>query len=210
MFGRLVYELDGRLRQRQGVFEYTSDPDCLFRIQRASAATHVELSDGTQIDPGDPILDLHLWNEQMPEMDREITMAWARQLSRAIQTSLRELASYLAHHPELDDVVALRADMRLGSSERTERLTHLSARYGFEKVDEPPAQDGLLHQFGENIFLFLLLVATNPASLRTPVFWRDHTIAYLSRKVVEERYGKRRASSRRPIVAEERENHAAR
>jgi hypothetical protein len=163
----------------------------------------VGLSDGTQIRPGDPILDFHLWNEQLPKMDGEITVAWARQLSRSIQMSIRELASYLACNHELDDIVALRADMRLSTSERTDRLIHLSARYGFERVEEPATQEGFLHQFGENILLFMLLVATNPTSLRTPAFWRDHAIVYLSRKVMEERYGGGRAPSRRSTVAEE-------
>jgi hypothetical protein len=200
--GWLVFELDSWLRSYQGVYEYTRHPSCLFRIQRNSAPTDLTLSDGTHIHPGDPILDLHLWNEQMPPLGAEVTLAWARELSRDIQISIRELALYLARNHDLDDIVALRADMRLGTSDRTERLMHLSARYGFERVDERVMEAGFLHQFGENILLFLLLLATNPVSLRKPMFWRDHAVVYLSRRLVEERYGKPTRPSPRRALAE--------
>jgi YkoP domain len=185
-----IFGLDRWLRRRQGVYEYSSDPACLFRIQRARADRALSLSDGTCIDAGDPILNLHLWNEHMPAMTPEgATMAWARQVSRALGTSLGELAQYLAQSPELDDIAVLRADMRLGTAEKSAQLARIMAHYGFESADCEIESAGLLHRFGENIFIFLLVLATNPATVRAPILWRARKQVYLSRAALERRHG---------------------
>jgi hypothetical protein len=186
-----VFGLDRWLRQRQGVLEYSDNPDCVFRIQRAEAETPVVLSDGTRIAAGDAVLNIHLWNEQFPSMGPDgATMRWARAVAGGIDLSLRELAQHLRRTPELDGVVALRADMRLGTAERSSQLARISSRYGFEPgcvAEEPRA----LQRLGENIFLVLLVLATNPVTLRAPVLWRDHTLVYLSRSSLERRYATR-------------------
>jgi hypothetical protein len=64
--GAMVCALDGRLRQRQGVIEYTRRPDCLFRIQIITSCANVILSDQTHVHPGDRLISLHVWNEQFP------------------------------------------------------------------------------------------------------------------------------------------------
>ena len=190
-----VFGLDRWLRRRQGVFEYTNDPGCIFRIQHIQATERLTLAGGARIEPGTPVLNLHLWNEHMPLIGPEgATIGWARSFSRAIQASLRQLARYLEEHAELDDIAALRADMRLGTAERGAQLLRLSARFGFE----PPAgaappgywHAGALHRFGENILIFLLLLATNPVAVGTPVLRRDHKLVYLPRAALERRYGR--------------------
>jgi len=190
-FEHAVFGLDRWLRQRQGVLEYSDNPDCVFRIQRAKAETPLVLRDGTRIAVGDAVLNIHLWNEQFPSMGGDgATMRWARAVAGGIDLSLRELAQHLRGTRELDDVVALRADMRLGTAEQSGQLARISSRYGFEAgcVAE---EHGAIHRFGENIFLILLVLATNPVALRTPVLWRDHTLVYLSRSSLEHRYATR-------------------
>jgi hypothetical protein len=41
----------------------------------------------------------------------------------------------------------------------------------------------------ENLFICLLVLATNPVALRAPVLRRHHKLVYLSRAVLETRYG---------------------
>jgi len=190
-----VFGLDRWLRRRQGVFEYTDDPACIFRIQRTQAVERVALSDSVRVEPGDPVLNLHLWNEHIPLMGHDgATVAWGRQLSRSIHASLRQLAAYLEANSDLDDITALRADMLLGTAEQSAQLARLSGRYGFEATAEPvPAgywHSGSLHRFGENILMFLLVLATNPVAVGTPVLRRDHKLVYLSRAALERRYGR--------------------
>jgi hypothetical protein len=80
----------------------------------------------------------------------------------------------------------LRADMRLGNPDQ---LARISSRYGFEKVPCAEHSSPSLYVFGENIFLLLLLFATNPTSMRRTHFWRERTLTYLSRRVLERSYG---------------------
>ena len=184
-----VFGLDRWLRRRHGVYEYTTDPVCLFRVNRGEAEQALTLADGTRIRPGDPILNLHLWNEHMPPMPPDgPTVGWARQMQRGIDTSLRELACWLTEQTDLTNIAALRADMRLGTVGQSQQLVRIAGRYGFESAAFR-AETGSLRQFGENILLYLLILAANPAARRTDVFWRDHALVYLSRASLGRRYG---------------------
>jgi hypothetical protein len=185
-----VFGIDRWLRQRQGVYEYSSDPFCVFRVQRAYAETDLLLSDGTRIATGDPVLNLHLWNEHVPPMRLQgATVAWAREATRRVDRSMRDLARHLKWTRALDDVVALRGDMRLGTPEQSSQLARLAAHYGFEPADEngldPTSRT--VQRFAENVFIFLLVMATNPIALRAPVLRRDHKVVYLSRAALEGR-----------------------
>ncbi len=190
-----MFGLDRWLRRRQGVYEYTADDNCLFRVQRDCAHERITLSDGTRVQPGDPLLVLHLWNEHMPAFPQSgATIAWARQISRGIDMSLRHLARHLATEPELDRVAVVRADMTFGASDQ---LARISARFGFEAPStEVEPHGGVIHRFGENILVFLLVMASNPASIRMPVLWRDRMLVYLSRVVLEHRYAANAATYR--------------
>jgi hypothetical protein len=186
-----VFKLDSWLRRRQGIYEYSTHPRCLFRIQPGRADQIVALSDGTQVRPGDRVLMLHLWNENLPAMGQEgPTIAWARQVSGAIHTSLRELARYLQLQSKLDEVVALCGDMHLGSARQTRQLAHIVARYGFEAVEDGHVRRrrGTLHRIGKSILIVLLVAATNPAALRSTILRRYHRRVFLSRATLERRY----------------------
>jgi len=47
LWAEFIFALDRWLRRRQGVFEYTHDPECIFRIQLQRLRSEVVLSDGT-------------------------------------------------------------------------------------------------------------------------------------------------------------------
>lgn len=184
-----VFGLDRWLRQRQGVCEYTDNPHCLLRIQLATAERDLVLGDGTRVDQGAALLNLHLWNEHVPPMSaRGPTLSWARTLARGVDLSLRELALHLRWTREFDAVVALRADMRLGTAGQTHQLVRIVRRYGFEATYGAAEAHGAVHRLAENLFIVLLVLATNPAAFGTPVLRRDHTLVYLSRLALEQRY----------------------
>ena len=194
-----VFGLDRWLRRHQGVYEYSSDPACIFRIQRIAADETVALGDGTCIAPGDPILNLHLWNEHIPSMSHGgATVRWARRISRATESSLRGLARHIVDHPELEDIIALRADIRLGTIDRRAQLARLTAHLGFEPAIGALHPPRALVRLGENIFMLFLVLATNPAAAGAPVLRRDHTRVYLSRTALDRRYGKGDSRPNRP------------
>lgn len=187
---RAVFTLDRWLRRREGIYEYSTDPHCVFRVGLGNADQDLTLADGTEIHAGDPLLMLHLWNENLPVMGQGgPTVAWARQVSRAIHDSLRELARYLHQRVELDDVGALYGDMHLASARQAAQLARIVTRYGFEVVDDYDAtRPSALHRFGKSILIVLLVAATNPVALRSAVLRRYHKRVFLSRATLARRY----------------------
>jgi len=185
-----VLKLDSWLRRRQGIYEFTTHPRCLFRAGIGQSDRALALGDGTQLAAGDPILILHLWNEHILPMGHGgPTVAWARQMCRAGHVSLRELARYLQQHAELDDVAAICGDMHLGSARQAEQFTRIVSRYGFETVDEGEAETAsTLHRIGKNILVLLLVAATNPVALRSTLLRRFHRRVFMSRTTLAWRY----------------------
>jgi len=184
--------LDTWLRRRQAVFEYTRNPTCVFRLDIHHSTRSLVLRDGTRVDPGRRIARLHYWNEQIPAMPSDgPTFAWARQMQRAIAISLRELASYLASRPDLDDIAVICGDVPSGTKEQSAQLARIMAYYGFEARIEPerlPLRERL-HRFGENILISLIVLAHNAGALRPDTLKRVRVPIYLSRRVMERKFG---------------------
>jgi hypothetical protein len=194
-FGSSVFWLDDWLRYWQDVYEYTDHPACIFRIQRGAAEVDVELAGSVRVRRGDPILNLHLWNEHLPAMDAgRLDLTWARLIGREIATSLERLADHMAQDPSYDAIVALRAEMRFGASEQNMRIVRLSTRYGFESVSTPDAEKiGAVRELGENALVLLLVLAANPGAARFSVLKNDCALIYMSRATLDRRYLRRGA-----------------
>lgn len=196
----LLFALDARLRRRQAVFEYTRDRRCVFRLDLGRSPRALVLRDGTRVHPGQRIARLHFWNEQIPPLpENGPTIAWARQMRRAIATSLAALARYLASRPELSDIAVVYGDVPSGTRAQSEQLARIMAHYGFETIAEPerlPIAERV-HRFGENILISLIVLASNTAALRGDTLKRVRVPIYLSRRVLEKSFngmGERRLS----------------
>jgi len=116
----------------------------------------------------------------------------SRAFPATIRLQLLHRSHWLPGQADLDGITALRADMRLGTVAQTQQLVRIAARYGFESTAFQAAS-GSLRQFGENILMYLLVLASNPAAMRADVLRRDHALVYLSRAALERRYGGTRA-----------------
>jgi hypothetical protein len=189
---KLIFGLDRRLRRWQSVVEFTHDPACILRIRVGRLDRDFVLADGTAGRVGERFIDLHLWNEQVPAMPKEgASIAWARQMSLCFQHSLRQLARYLASRSDLDDISLLRCTMEFAGRERDDQMVRLIGRYGFELV--PSATTVTLgesaRRLGENIFISLIVLARNRVALRRDTLRRGRTRVFMSRKVLEQRYG---------------------
>ena len=186
----LLESLDRRLRLKTGVREYTRSPDCVFRMQVAASGFELTLSDGTCVRPGDRIINLHLWNEQVPPLpERGPSIAWARRMKRAFDNSLRELALHLAERRDLDDVIAICGNMAFGTAAQTDQVARIAGRYGFERI---PMRGKLslgerVRRFAENVFISLFVFARNPATLRADTLSRDRTPVCISRRTLQQR-----------------------
>jgi hypothetical protein len=191
LLASLIFSLDLRLRRHLQVFEYTRDPDCIFRIAIITLANSVMLLDGTRLEPGERIIDLHLWNEQIPVIPPAgASLVWARHMYHCLDVSLRDLTAYLETQPGLADVRAVRANMSFGTSEQISQLARISGRFGFEAVPDPRYGTllGRLHLFGENILVSLLVLARNVEALRRDSLLRSRAQVFVSRPTLERRY----------------------
>lgn len=184
--------LDSRLRRGQAVFEYTRHPACVFRLDINRAVKVLDLRDGTRVYPGQRVARLHFWNEQVPPIPKGgATIAWARQLQRAIVSSLRELAGFLASQPDLADVVIVCGEVPSGTRAQAAQVARIMERYGFEAIAAPQhlSTGERLHRFGENILISLILLAHNPGALHFGTLTRVRVPIYMSRRVLERKFG---------------------
>jgi len=200
LWAQFIFALDRRLQRRQGVFEYSHKPDCIFRAQLSRLCSEVLLSDGTFGRPGDRVIDLHFWNEQIPATPiAGYSLAWGCRFNRSFAESIRELARFLMSEPELLDVSIIRANINLDS------LHRIAARHGFEAALDPvrlSPWEGV-HRFGENILYWLLTLACNSAHARPNKFWRSRQLIYLSRRTLDRKYIAATSRYLTPIVREE-------
>jgi hypothetical protein len=183
--------LDGRLRHRYGVVEYTRCPNCLFRIQVITSCDDLVLSGGVRVRSGDRLINLHVWNEQFPAFPASgPTLAWAQRFNRTFDISLRELAHFLEMRPDLDDVKAICANMAFAPMKRSAQLTRYVSRFGFERiaVNDSQSERKRMHWFGENILISMIVLAHNSSALRADTLWRDRTLVFLSRQTLQRRY----------------------
>ena len=184
--------LDRQLRDRNAVMEYTSNPFCILRIGIGRLDRDVSFEDGTLGRSGERMIDLHLWNEHLPLISRHgPSVRWARRWRHCMDISFRELVQFLICRPDLNDIAVLRTVNAFGAGERSAGNMMLMQRYGFEQVVEPIP--GTLADKGrrraENLFITLMVLAHNPAALRSDTLRRGRTALFMSRRVLEARYG---------------------
>jgi hypothetical protein len=187
----VIDKIDKALRRRIGVTEYTQSRECLCRMQITRSADDLLLGDGTRVRPGDRIINLHFWTEQVPLIPPAgPTIAWARHISRIFESSLQELAHHLAARTDVQAIAAIRVSMALGSAARSDQVSRVLARFGFEPAprQQQPSLGERIHRYGENILISLMVLAHNPITIRSDTLRRDRVTLYLSRRTLERRY----------------------
>jgi YkoP-like protein len=188
----LMLALDRRLRDWNAVVEYTNDPLCILRMRIGRLDRSVSLEDGTVGRVGDRMIDLHLWNEHIPLIPRHgASVAWARQWQHCMDISFRELVRFLVRRPDLNEILVMRAITAFGAGERSAGNMLLMQRYGFEPVagEKPATMPQRGHRLAENVLMTLMVLAHNPVALRTDTLRRGRTPLFMSRRVLEARYG---------------------
>jgi hypothetical protein len=191
---RAIFALDTRLRRRLAVIEYSAHPSCIFRLGIARSRRGLALRDGTRLQAGDRVAQLHFWNEHMPPVPHNgATIGWARGVRQDAVTSLRELVHYLASRPDLHDINVICADLPSGTQAQSQQIARIMEYFRFEVFngDEPLSVGERIHRFGENILISLTVFAQNAAALRLDTMSRVRVPIYLSRRTLEEKFGSR-------------------
>ena len=181
---RAIMALDARLSRQNGVVPFSNDKECILRIALVSARCTVCLSDGAEIRTGDPIADVHCWNERIPPMSAGgADLAWAQKVSLRLRRSLELLAHAMATDPSLFAVKACRANVNfvgLGCSNRS--VTRIIARLGYEDVDEGAKPIRVrFHETLENALIGALVWTHNPEALRREKIMRERRPVWSSR-----------------------------
>lgn len=194
----IVRCFDGLLRQIEGIFEFTDDPTGLLRLQWSRARYPLRLSDGTDVERGDPVLLLHLWNEHIPPPGPGgPDLAWAVELRRRIGRSLSDVAGWLSGEPAAADVRALGGETAIIPAADPRAAEQLVRRLGFDvfaRGGGPLARFGM---FWENLYAWALMWTFNPAALRGRRFLElRRTRLWMSRRQLLARYGDERPSAK--------------
>jgi ceramide glucosyltransferase len=189
---RIVRRLDAFLRRRQNIFEYSASADCIFRASVGDCESPTRLVDGTMIEAGERVCDLHLWNERLPRMPLEgASLAWAHQVMQMAQQSLRLLAEVIENDVRFEGITAIRARSAVTPRGGVRQLQRFADRMHFE-LREPPARAGFwsrLHDLGENLLLWALVRTFNPGGLRGAKLMRRRSEFWISRRRLMVEYG---------------------
>ncbi len=198
MFGAIgragVRGIDLALQRYYRLFAFTDDPACILKVAPTVSARDIVLGDGTRIARGDPILELHFWNERLPALPRDgATLQWGIEMERHGQHSLRLLAVYLAHEPRFDPVRALHGEIGFLEFNQFPEMRVLVEHLGFEfTAADAPGWRVWKSTFWQNLFSWWLMWTFNPASLEGKHFSEiARGELWLSRAVLMEKFGER-------------------
>jgi hypothetical protein len=181
-----VRRFEQLVRRWYSVHEYTGDPDCIFRIAFRMAQSDVILGDGTFIQPGDAIVELHLWNEHLPRIDYTgADIAWGARIDRRARRSFRLLAAYLAAYPE---IVAVYGEAAFGCQMGHRQRTRFAGHYGFEIVDSKVSLRGRVRHCCDDFLFWGLTRTFNPRSLKGKRFHRRRHDIWTSRTEFNRRW----------------------
>jgi hypothetical protein len=163
----LLMFIDSLLRRYNRVYEFTSDPECLIRLQIGKLSHPLNLPSGP-VQAGEPFLDIHLWNEHLPALPPQgPDLAWATHSFRLFAQSLQAVAQEVKSHP--DRYVGIRlagaATGALAYGDHTSGADFVR-RLGFTVMPAHPRL-GRFGEFWENFYSRWLMTAFNPGSLKS-------------------------------------------
>lgn len=190
---RAILLIDAILRRCLGITEFSRAPDCILRLaRRASHRTH-QLSDGAVVHAGDPILEIHLWNEHIPHMnDAGPDLRWARAVYRRIRFSLEELARYVQTERAPAGVTALFGEASILLSLERQSMTDLLEALGFDIIvlPRPTGPGGRLKRFLDHAYNRAVIWAFQPPSARNKsVLGATRIEFWMSRQTLLGHYG---------------------
>ncbi len=164
----LIITIDAILRHRMGIHAFSQTPHNIIRIARGRSRVAHTLSDGTRVQIGDPIIELHFWNEHLPRIGVDgPDLSWGRAFYRCVRRSLVDLACHVQDMPALADVVACRGELSfllLGEPSHVSLVHRLG--FDFRYLPPPTGFRGRLRRAAEQGYSWALLWAYQPASLR--------------------------------------------
>lgn len=193
-----VRSIDRSLRKRYGIFEYSTEDTCIFRARITHAERALELPDRI-VAAGEPVLELHLWNEHLPPVpEGGHNMRWAVGGRRVLIASCRALAVHLEEDPRMTEARAIGGITPLFETGDGSGWARIFARLGFVMhPHENPS--GRFVEFWEQVYGWMVMrtftvgsgASPKLAGIRRTNFW-------ISREDFLRRYGNASAGAKTP------------
>lgn len=180
-----ILSIDRLLRWRYGVHEFADTDDNLLRISVSIAAQRIDLADGTEILPGDCIIDLHLWNERIPALGplRSSGLGWGSRARRRMERSLTTLAAHVEANQPLQQCKAFRAEAVFLTGRRIQTLARIAERLGLGPPIELQQAD-----LGHTMLALALAWACHPGRAMTRRLTATRYTFWMSRRTLRDRY----------------------
>lgn len=162
---KIIQRLDNRLRRKLGIFEYSDNPECMFRVHVARADRTLRIPDGN-VAAGTKILELHFWNEHLPPMPSGgPTVARSVKGFRMFKNSLTELALKVEGDPRMSGVQVVGGLMPLFLDGDSYPAQKMLTRLGFD-VKPYHGFKRMLGMLGKQMHGWMMMWAYNPVTLK--------------------------------------------
>ena len=210
LFDTAVRGLEFILRRRDKVYEFTTDPTCIFRLGPGVAEDELTLADGTRIRPSDPILGLHFWNEHLPPIPRKgPCISWGLAMHGQVLHSLRLLAAHLESDADAyRGIKALRGEASFGSRIGRLQMYRVAERYGFELFPGTPPLARRFRFFWENFLIWGLIWTYNRGGMRGKKLMKERFELWYSRDELIRRHGTKRSEPMPDAARQPTERHS--
>jgi hypothetical protein len=161
----MIRWLDRYLRRRLGMFELCDDPEMIFRV-RVIPSTRALPVPGGEISAGEPVIELHFWNEHLPELSWDgPDMEWGIRAVRVLTHSCRVIVRHMREDERLAGVKGICGSTVLffpGEESGGERVFE---RLGFTAA-RARNRLGAFGEFWENFHAWMVMWAFNAGTLR--------------------------------------------
>jgi hypothetical protein len=159
-----VRSLDFILRFCLGIREFSRRSDCILRASIGHCDSAVLIGGETLVAKGDPIIELHFWNEHLALCEGPNGLfGWSLCIERRVRLSLMLLADQIAEDDGMAKHDAIRASLTfsLGGVER------VAERLGFTVIYPTRTTPQRVHDYFEGFLIGWLTWAFHPCSVRT-------------------------------------------
>ncbi len=145
------------------------------------------LADGFEVKSGDPLLELHFWNEHLTLVgDPFSAFAWGLRFLKLLRFSLMFLADHVEVEPEWADIKAVHACFVTCLQRPEQALRHL----GFSITSPPRSARSRVHDYFENYLVYALIWAFRPCGIRRLPKDLKRIELWLSKSSLQKIYGR--------------------
>jgi len=185
---RVIFSFDAFLCHVYGVYTFSEEADCILRLRLSNSEKSVDLPGG-KVNPGDDLLEIHLWNEHIPPLlASESSMVWGSRTLRLFIQGLRQVAQQLNHDPGMARIRAIHGEMIFLSTARNPVRGRQMERLGFTVLPYH-SKAGAFGEFWENFYSWWLMWAYNPLSVQGRRLTSNHRLEiWMSIDAFKERY----------------------